>query len=220
MRATLGGDPARQWGRQTDQRKERGMGGRRVPGVLNSPKQRQRHQAGDWWPKVGCAKAEGTRGWRRGTHHGSARFRVRRSGRRAGPGAPPPPSRRSVSPDLARGQLRPRWRLGSLRLPGRGAPPGRAETAAPPRPAFQCPPPTRRRTPCRDTRGTDSRSRAEPLRSAASPTPLADLPGAPATLFLRRPTLRWAAATLTRGGPPGRRCPSFPATAWLSAGSA
>ncbi|XP_063507454.1 actin nucleation-promoting factor WASL-like [Pongo pygmaeus] len=76
-----------------------------------------------------------------------------------------PPAAR-VSPGLAKGQLRPRWRLGPLRLPGRGAPPGRAETAAPPRPALQRPPPPPRGTPCRD-----SVSRAETLcRSPGVPS--------------------------------------------------
>lgn len=171
----------------------------------------RRHQAGGWRPRAGCAEAEGTPGLRRGTHHGSARGRVRGSGGRDQARRRLPPAA-SVSPGLAGGQLRPRWRLGPLGLPGRGAPQGRAETAAPPRPALQCPPPPPHGTPCRD-----SLSRAEPLRRPSDAP--AGLPRSPATLFLLRPALQWVVPTLTLGCPPRRGCPSFPASASLPAGS-
>lgn len=205
MRAIPSGDRARQWGRQTDQRKEGGMGGRRVPGALKSSKQER--EAPSWGLAIhsGLREGGGDTGLRRGTHHGSARGRVRRSGGRGRACHRLPPAAR-VSPGLARGQLRPRWRLGQLGLPGRGAPPGRVETAAPPRPALQCPPPPPRRTPSRD-----SLSRALPL--AAPPTPPPDMPSSPATLFFLLPALQPVAPTLTLGGPSRRGRPSFPATA-------
>lgn len=57
------GDRARQWGRQTDQRKEGGMGGRRVPGALNKPK------AGAGGTKLGAGGPERAARRRRG-HRG------------------------------------------------------------------------------------------------------------------------------------------------------
>lgn len=84
-----------QWGRQADQRKEGGMGGRRVSGALKSSKLEQEAPSLGLAIRRGRRESGGDTGWRRGTHHGSARGRVRRSGRRAGPSAPPPPSRRS-----------------------------------------------------------------------------------------------------------------------------
>lgn len=158
-------------------------------------------------PAAHGARAEGTRGRRCGTHHGSARFRVRRSGRRAGPGAPPPPSRRSRLPGLAGGQLRPR--RSAARLPGRGAPPGRTQTAA--RPASRRPRAPRR--PPAGTRGPDPLS-PEPLPGARGRS--AWLPRSPLPPSLPPPP-PGGAATLP-GRPACLRCPSFPATASRSAG--
>ena len=56
--------------------KKGGMGGRRVQERSTVQSRRQKHQAGDWRPEVGCAEAEGTPGLRGGTYHGSARIRV------------------------------------------------------------------------------------------------------------------------------------------------
>lgn len=170
------------------------------------PSRRERHPAGGWRSTAGCGKAEGTPGCDAGLT--MARLGAASDARAGGRGRArhrlPPAAR--VSPGLARGQLRPRWRLGQLGLPGRGAPPGRVETAAPPRPALQCPPPPPRRTPSRD-----SLSRALPL--AAPPTPPPDMPSSPATLFFLLPALQPVAPTLTLGGPSRRGRPSFPATA-------
>ncbi|XP_029420420.1 basic proline-rich protein-like [Nannospalax galili] len=111
-----------------------------------------------------------------------ARRRAASDTGRAGPGQPPPPSRRWISPGLAGGQLGPSRRLSPLGLPGRGAPPGRAETAARPRPAAPAPTwardpeprrPLRRRAPDLSPR------RPQPLRPA-SPNPLPAPPRPPA----------------------------------------
>ena len=122
------------------------------------PSWSRRHPAWGWRSAEDGAKAEGTPGGDAGLT--MARLAAASDARAGGRGRArrrlPPAAR--VSPGLARGQLRPRWRLGPLGLPGRGAPPGRVETAAPPRPALQCPPPPPRPTPCRD-----ALSRAGPL---------------------------------------------------------
>lgn len=66
---------------------------------------------------------------RSGTHHGSAPGPRPTLGRPGGAGRRRLPPAARVWPALAGGQLRPRWPLG---LPGRGASPGRAQTAGPP----------------------------------------------------------------------------------------
>lgn len=118
-------------GRQTEEKKGGWEGGEspgRRPAALGG---HRRHGAGG--PGAGCAKAEGTRGVRRGDSPWLGVGRCPTLGRAGGAGQPPPPSRRSVSPGLAAGQLAPRPRLCPLARslarwlgrPGRGAPPGR-----------------------------------------------------------------------------------------------
>lgn len=90
-----------QWGQsqtvgQTDRsKKRRGDGREESPRALKSSKKEQEAPSRGLVIPSGLREGGGDTGLRRGTHHGSAPGRVRRWGGRAGPGAPPPPSRRS-----------------------------------------------------------------------------------------------------------------------------
>lgn len=172
-------------GRQRAGRQKKRRGDGRVESLRGADQQRlgghRRHGAGG--PGAGCAKAEGTRGVRRGDSPWLGVGRCPTLGWAGGAGQPPPPSRRSVSPGLAAGQLAPRPRLCPLARslarwlgrPGRGAPPGRTETAACTAPPSPGPQPRR---PLR---------RWPRLRSSSCPRPARPAPHPPRTAQLRTP---------------------------------
>lgn len=197
---------------QTDQRKEGGMGGRRVPGALNRP--RRALEAPGW----GLAAPSGLReggGGHRGRDTGltmarrGAAFDARAGGAgRAAASLPPLASRRVWLGDSSgRGG-------GSARSGSQAAGPRQGGPRRPPLPA----PPfsARLRLRAGPPAGTPAPA---PGFSAASPPPTADQPRSPATLFLPRPAPQCVARTPALGRPPCRGCPSFPATASLPEGS-
>lgn len=202
---------------QTDQRKERG------DGKEESPRSSQQSKAGAGRTKLGtCGPKRAAR--RRRGHRGCdagltmAPRGVASDARAGGAGCaaaslPPLASRRVWLGDSSgRGS-------GSARLGSQAAGP---RQGGPRRPPLPTPPfSARLRLGAGPPAGTPPAGTPSPARSlsAAPPTPSADLPSSPATLFLPQPALEWIAETLTLGGPPRRGCPSFPATASLPAGT-
>lgn len=167
-------------GRQTEEKKG-GWEGGESPGRRPAAARRAPEARG-WGPRSGLREGRGdTGGATRGLT--MARRREVSDSRAGGAGQPPPPSRRSVSPGLAAGQLAPRPRLCPLARslarwlgrPGRGAPPGRTETAACTAPPSPGPQPRR---PLR---------RWPRLRSSSCPRPARPAPHPPRTAQLRTP---------------------------------
>lgn len=199
----MGTEPDSGADRQTDQRKEGGLGGRRVSGALNRPRRAQ--EATGWGLAAPGGQREGG-GGHRGRDAGLTMARrgaasdARAGGAgRAAASLPPLASRWIWLGDSSgRGG-------GSARSGSQAAGPRQGGPRRPPLPA----PPLSARLRLRAGPPAGTPSTAGSL-SAASPAPTAGQPRCPATFFLPLLTLQWVPLPWSSDARPAEDAPLFP----------